>query len=143
MQPEVNPNYFRYQYPNYAPGPMYPYGQVQQNYGNNIAGKIVNDFSEITCNDIPMNGQGAIFVKGDLSEIVLKKWESNGTISTMPFKPFVEQNPNNVANDSLKGENDPFKSFLSTFEDQMRVLNEKIDRISRPNKSKKEVNEDE
>lgn len=60
-----------------------PYQMYQQPYAqfighNGMSGRYVNDFSEITANDVPMNGQGEVFVKNDLSEVQIRAWNANG-----------------------------------------------------------------
>lgn len=149
MQPEVNPNYFRYQYPNYMPNyqsqnaPIYPYGQTApQNSFYGIAGKTVNDFNEINANDVPMDGRVAIFPKGDLSEIAVKNWESNGTIRTTVFKPILPQEGSNGMSETFKGEYGAFGEVLKGIQDDIKMLTEKIDKIGKPSKAKKETEDD-
>ena len=48
-----------------------PYGALQPQIQNQfaqsgIAGRVVNDFSEVVANDVPMNGTYAFFVKNDM-----------------------------------------------------------------------------
>lgn len=59
----------------------------QTNQQTGIAGKQVHDFSEITANDVPLNGQCAVFPKADLSEIQVKRWGSDGMIVTNTYRP--------------------------------------------------------
>lgn len=65
-------------------------GQPVQTPG--IIGRIVTDFSEITANDVPMNGNAAFFPKADGSELQVRSWSSNGTIQTVVYRPVFEQN---------------------------------------------------
>lgn len=67
---------------------------VQQLQGLN--GRIVDDFSMITANDVPMDAMGALFIKSDGSEIQRRVWMSNGTIATSRFKPVLEEQANNL-----------------------------------------------
>lgn len=71
-------------------------GQPMQAPG--IIGRVVNDFSEITANDVPMNGNAAFFPKADGSELQVRSWASNGTIQTIVYKPVLEQNQAEAAN---------------------------------------------
>lgn len=123
--------------------PQFP-GQPAQSPG--IIGRIVNDFSEITANDVPMNGNAAFFPKADGSELQVRSWSSNGTIQTVVYKPVFEQN-------GADGTNTPQMDFNALNED-VRALREEIsarfDRLeqsmTRPagNRSKKaEVSADE
>lgn len=140
MQPYPNPNYFaQNQYPGiYQPAPMpNPYmermNQLQQYQQNlqmqpaqmsgvsqpqGLIGKVVNDFSEITANDVPMNGVSAVFPKADLSEVQLRTWTANGTIQTITYKPILEQNQADVTNI-------PQNDFAALNED-VRALREEI-----------------
>lgn len=55
-----------------------------------IIGRSVNDFSEITANDVPMDGRSAIFPKNDMSEIQVRTWGNDGKIITTSYKPILE-----------------------------------------------------
>ena len=102
MQPYVNPLYLqqhRQGYPQY----YNPLAQVQnraidyqQNMPNTyqqnqivqgINGKIIAEMSQITANDVPMDGSVAFFPKQDLSEVYAKSWNADGTIRTVTYKP--------------------------------------------------------
>ena len=54
-----------------------------------IIGRSVNDFSEITANDVPMDGRSAIFPKNDMSEIQVRTWGNDGKIITTSYKPIL------------------------------------------------------
>ena len=107
MQPTYYPN--NYQYPT-------------------VAGRIVNDFSEIIPNDIPMDGRNAFFVKGDMSEIQSRKWNQDGRIMTIRYKPIFEDNETE--------KNDPVpKSFenedISILQDNIEELTKRMDKIEK------------
>lgn len=109
------------QYPQYAQQNQYmmpaqTLGSPQQPQG--ILGKIVNDFSEITANDVPMNGQAAFFPKADGSELQVRSWTANGTIQTVAYKPVLDQN-------QAEGANTPQMDFNALNED-VRALREDI-----------------
>lgn len=86
------------QYPQFAQqGQFQPQmQQVQQFSGLN--GRIVDDFNILSANDVPMDGNGAIFIKKDGSEIQLRNWTANGTIQTTSYKPILEPNSENSTN---------------------------------------------
>lgn len=67
-----------------------PFMQYQQPVTMGIAGKVINRPEEITINDVPMDGNIAVFPKNDLSEVLIKKWNANGSILTLKFTPFIE-----------------------------------------------------
>lgn len=83
-----------------------------------IVGKIVNDFSELTANDVPMNGSAAFFPKADGSELQVRSWTANGTIQTVVYKPVLDQN-------QADGSNIPQMDFNALNED-VRALREDI-----------------
>lgn len=117
MQPYVNPYYLQQNQQGY---PQYynPLAQVQnraidyqQNIPNNyqqnqivqgINGKIIAEMSQITANDVPMDGSVAFFPKQDLSEVYAKSWNADGTIRTVTYKPVLDNEPNNVPTDTEK-----------------------------------------
>lgn len=75
-----------------------PQFQSQPMQAPGIIGRVVNDFSEITANDVPMNGNAAFFPKADGSELQVRSWSSNGAIQTVVYKPVLEQNQAESAN---------------------------------------------
>lgn len=117
MQPYVNPYYLQQNQQGY---PQYynPLAQVQnraidyqQNTPNNyqqnqivqgINGKIIAEMSQITANDVPMDGSVAFFPKQDLSEVYAKRWNADGTIRTVTYKPVLDNEPKNVPTDTEK-----------------------------------------
>lgn len=117
MQPYVNPYYLQQNQQGY---PQYynPLAQVQnrsidyqQNIPNSyqqnqvvqgINGKIITEMSQITANDVPMDGSVAFFPKQDLSEVYAKSWNADGTIRTVTYKPVLDNEPKNVPTDTEK-----------------------------------------
>ncbi len=151
MQPYPNPNYFNqnpYQQ-NFTPqmamqNPYMDRMNQLQNYQQNLqmvptqmsganqpqglVGKMVNDVSMVSPNDVPMDGNVAIFPKNDMSEIYCKQWKQDGTIQTVVYKPILEQNPQ-------EGTNIPQMNFNVLNED-VRALREEIsERFDRLEKS--------
>lgn len=121
-------------YQNYGQPMQNPYmaqmGQYQQNFQPQIqqpqpqqqttglVGRVVNDFSEVKADDVPMNGTPAIFIKGDMSEIEVRIWGNDGLIHPTPYKPILEQNQS-------EGTNIPQMDFNALNED-VRALREDI-----------------
>lgn len=91
---------------------------IQQNQPQGIFGKIVNDFSELTANDVPMNGSAAFFPKADGSELQVRSWTANGTIQTVVYRPVQAEN-------NADGTNIPQMDFNALNED-VRALREDI-----------------
>lgn len=85
------------QYPQYAQQNQFMQQPIQQQ-PQGIVGKIVNDFSELTANDVPMNGSAAFFPKADGSELQVRSWTANGTIQTVVYKPVQPENTADVTN---------------------------------------------
>lgn len=71
------------QQPNASP---VPYSPVTGNPGQ-IRGRVVQGDSEITPNDVPMDGSPSVFPTNDLSCIFVKQWNKDGTISTVRYVP--------------------------------------------------------
>lgn len=136
------------QYPQYSQQNQFMQQPVQQQ-PQGIVGKIVNDFSELTANDVPMNGSAAFFPKADGSELQVRSWTANGTIQTIVYKPVLDQN-------QAEGTNIPQMDFNALNED-VRALREDIKGVremieksmntptpkSAPRGKKTEVNADE
>lgn len=106
------------QYPQFAQQNQFIQQPIQQNQPQGIVGKIVNDFSELTANDVPMNGSAAFFPKADGSELQVRSWTANGTIQTVVYKPVLDQNQS-------EGTNVPQMDFNALNED-VRALREDI-----------------
>lgn len=63
-----------------------------------LIGKVVNDVSMVSPNDVPMDGNIAIFPKNDMSEIYCKQWKQDGTIQTVVYKPIQLENQSDSTN---------------------------------------------
>jgi hypothetical protein len=137
MQPYVNPYYLQQNqqvYPQY----YNPLAQVQnrsidyqQNIPNNyqqnqivqgINGKIIAELSQITANDVPMDGSVAFFPKQDLSEVYAKSWNADGTIRTVTYKPVLDNDP--------KTASEPEKIKCDLSEESAQNIMNKFDEIS-------------
>ena len=101
-------------------------GANQQQVGLN--GRIVDDFNILSANDVPMDGNGAIFVKKDGSEIQLRNWTANGTIQTTSYKPILEPNSEN-------GTNIPQMDLNGLYDDVRALRGEISERFDRLEKS--------
>lgn len=90
--------------------------QPQQSQG--LVCKPVVDASNVSPNDVPMDGNAAVFPKNDFSEIYVKSWTPNGTIQTVVYKPVQPKNQS-------ESENIPHMDFNALNED-VRALREDI-----------------
>lgn len=110
-----------------------------------VVAKLVDGFDNITANDVPMNG-GAIFAKHDGSELQVRQWNANGTITTTRYLPQIddlETQTVKLSSNDLESQISAFKDVLGGIQEDVKALNEKLDKISKPIKAKKESVEDE
>ena len=73
-------------YQNYSYGSQYQAPAVQQPIIPTIQGKVVDNPDMVRVTEVPFGGFG-VFPKGDLSEIYVKSWSSNGTTQINTYKP--------------------------------------------------------
>ena len=150
MQPYPNPNY----YAQYGQMPQInPYMQRMENLQQyqqtinpipmNTFGKMVESIDIVKVTDIPMDGNTYYFPKADGTEIYGKKFMSNGQTQILVFKQTLIDEPNNLPLNDKKGQESAFNDVLKGIQDDIKILNDKVDKIIKPNKGKKEVNEDE
>lgn len=138
---------------NFQPQPMNPVVLSQQNrlaqmeqaaqpmfqsYPNNpqafippqpqgLAGRFVDDVSTVTANEVALDGSPSVFVKKDLSEVYLKRWNQNGLIDTVVYKiqaedPLIQLNKEETTpsiEDTLNKLFEPFQQRLSSIEDKL------------------------
>lgn len=91
--------------------------QLQQQQAQGLICKPVADASNVSPNDVPMDGNAAVFPKNDFTEIYVKSWTPNGTIQTIVYKPI---NPENQSEANI-----PQMDFNALNED-VRALREDI-----------------
>lgn len=123
---------------------------LNQQSMNQVPTMITNDFNSISVNNIPMDNNGALFIKSDRSEIVSKHWMPDGTVKTTLYLPQIENRVDNVSQEQIKGQNDAFNEFTDVFNDKINSLFNRLDTIEdllsvKPTKrtAKKEVSADE
>lgn len=92
--------------------------QQPQQQSQGLVCKPVVDASNVSPNDVPMDGNAAVFPKNDFSEIYVKSWTPNGTIQTIVYKPVQPEN-------QLDATNIPQMDFNALNED-VRALREDI-----------------
>ena len=109
-----------------AQQPQQPQQQFQQ-MPMGISGRVVPNAEAIAANDVPMDGSVAFFPMQDMSQILAKSWNADGTIKTVIYKPFVET-PSNLSPTNEKMNvglpDDVTQAFMQRFDDI-------ADRISR------------
>lgn len=102
--------------------------QQQQIPPVGISGKIVNNIEMITANDVPMDGSVAFFPMQDMSQILAKSWNSDGTIKTVVYRPYFDSQGNeNKPNENIKVgfSEEVANAFMAKFNE----LSEKIDKL--------------
>lgn len=118
---------------------------AQQYVPQGIMARFVDGFENITANDVPMNG-GALFVKNDGSQVQIRQWNANGTISTTSYLPQIDDlnaDAVKLSSNDFSSQFDAFKDVLGGIQEDIKALNEKMDKIGKPTRAKKENVEDE
>ena len=100
-------------------------------------GKIVESVDIVKVTDIPMDGNMYYFPKADGTEIYGKQFGMDGKTRILTFKPLLEDNPNNSPSEQEKINFGAFSEVLGAIQNDLKVLNDKVDRISKPEKAKK------
>ena len=153
MQPYVNPNYYaQYQQQ------INPYMQRMENlqqfqqalqqpptFQNNfsVISKVVENIDMVKVADIPMDGNMYYFPKADGTEIYTKQFGMDGRTRILTFKPVLDENPNNLPSEEEKLKIEAFNDVLMAIQKDIKELTEKVDKITKPSRTKKEVVEDE
>lgn len=96
-------------------------------------GKIVESMDIVKVTDIPMDGNMYYFPKADGTEIYAKQFGIDGKTRILTFKPLNSS----VNEEKLKF--DDFNNVLMGIQEDIKTLNEKIDKISKPTRAKKEA----
>lgn len=102
-------------------------------------GKIVESMDIVKVTDIPMDGNMYYFPKADGTEIYAKQFGIDGKTRILTFKPFLDDEPNNSTTNEERLKFDDFNNVLMGIQEDIRTLNEKIDKISKPTRAKKEA----
>lgn len=105
--PQINERIFQ-QTPQQAPPPRPTY----------LPGRVVNSPDDIRASEIPMDGTVAVFPASDYSYVVLKAWNSNGSIQTEIYQ---HVNPN-----AEKQEDPKFAEFKMALNERTQ---QEIDRL--------------
>ena len=156
MQPYVNPYYLQQNQQGY---PQYynPLAHVQnraidyqQNMPNTyqqnqivqgINGKIIAEMSQITANDVPMDGSVAFFPKQDLSEVYAKSWNADGTIRTVTYKPVLDNEPKNVPTDTEKLKCDLSDEATQGIMDKFEEISDRLGQLEKSLQSQRKTSQ--
>ena len=121
--------------------PMVPTSMSGANQFNPF-GKIVESIDVVKVTDIPMDGNMYYFPQADGQAIYGKKFLPNGQTQILAFKPSLENEPNTLSNEEEKSKFDTLEQFLEGIQSEVRTLSYKIDKISKPTRAKKEVEDE-
>ena len=107
--------------------------------------RFVDDFNAIVANDVPMDGNGAIFVDRNGAEMQWRNWTPNGTIQTIVYKPVQPENQSEATNIPQMDFNALNEDVRALREDIMARLDSIEKSVSKPSTrgKKAEVNADE
>ena len=145
MQPQFNPYLQRMenlqQFQQAIQQPMVS-TQMSGTSSFNPFGKIVESMDIVKVTDIPMDGNMYYFPQADGQAIYGKKFLPNGQTQILAFKPSSESEPNNVSTEVEKSKFDTLEQFLEGIQNEVRTLSDKIDKISKPTRAKKEVEDE-
>lgn len=99
-------------------------------------GKIVESVDIVKVTDIPMDGNMYYFPKADGTEIYGKQFGMDGKTRILTFKPLLEDNPINSPSEDIKTQFGAFGEVLGAIQNDIRMLFDKVDKISKPAKQK-------
>ena len=105
--------------------------------------KVVESIDMVKATDIPMDGSMYYFPKADGTEIYGKAWMPNGQTRILTFKPILDNDPNILSQNEGKLNLEVLGQVLEGIQSDIKTLTEKLDKISKPTRVKKEVAEDE
>ena len=122
--------------------PITNQSQMPTNQPATLVGRVVDSFDAITANDVPMTGESATFIKRDGSEIQLRNWTAQGTISTVSYLPKLDAKSEKTTNSTPNG----FESLNDRFNELEKAFNERFDKLESaitPKTTRKKVDVDE
>lgn len=125
------------------PAMLTPNSGISMTNQMSTIGKVVDSIDIVKATDIPMDGNSYYFPKADGTEVYCKQWLQNGTTRILTFKPVFESEPNNLSSEEEKLKYDAFNAILEGIQEDVKTLNEKVDKLSKPTRAKKEVLGDE
>ena len=147
MQPQFNPYLQRMenlqQFQQAIQQPQIAPAQVQTVNQFPTLGKMVESIDIVKATDIPIDGNIYYFPKADGTEIYSKTWLSNGQTRILTFKPILDDNPSTLSNDEEKLKFDTIEQVLGGIQNDIKTINEKIDKMNKSTRNKKEAVEDE
>lgn len=138
MNYNIQPAYQQYGYNPYFQQPrmqqpqieqVQPVNQFQQQMPRGVNGRVVQSAEMITANDVPMDGSAAFFPMQDMSEILAKSWNADGTIKTVIFKPINETVPQSEIQNKENLKIDLSEGAVAAFMDRFDELSERLEQL--------------
>lgn len=112
-----------YPYNNYAMQNPYMYDRQQMFQAQQMpVVRSVNNFNEISASDVSMTSPYSVFVKNDMSELQIRRWNASGMIDNLTFKPVLEQRVDNVTSNAEKLKFEPSDEFTKALNDRFDML---------------------
>ena len=145
MQPQFNPYMQRMEnLQQFQQSLQQPMVSTQMSGANqfNPFGKIVESMDVVKVTDIPMDGNMYYFPQADGQAIYGKKFLPNGQTQILAFKPIIDD-VSNISSEEEKSKFDLLEQVLGGIQNDIKSINEKIDKMNKPTRNKKEVVEDE
>jgi hypothetical protein len=100
-------------------------------------GKMVESIDMVKATDIPMDGNVYYFPTADGNFVFGKQWLPTGQTRILTFKPVLEDESNNSPSDDIKIQFGAFGEVLGAIQNDIRMLFDKVDKISKPLKAQK------
>ena len=106
-------------------------------------GKIVESVDMVKATDIPMDGNMYYFPTADGSLIFGKQWLANGQTRILTFKPVLDNDPNTLSQNEEKLNLEVLGQVLEGIQSDIKTITDKLDKMNKPIRNKKEndVNE--
>ena len=87
--------------------------------------QVVDDFTNVQVANVPMDANGALFIKNDRSEIQTKHWTADGKLITTSYFPQIDNG--NPSQEEIKLQNDTFNEFTDTLNEKINTLLDRMD----------------
>lgn len=115
----------QYQQPQAIPGNV----TMTQPAQMGIVTQVVEEFENISVNSVPMDNNGAFFVKRDGTEIQLKRWNGNGQIETTSYLPQIQNEVVNTPQEEVRTQNDALNEVVGVFNNRFDGVESRISEI--------------
>lgn len=109
---------------------LYQPPQAPQTYLPPLRAKMISSIDEVSAQDVPMDGFGAIFLTSDRNAVYTKNWAPDGTIKTERYiREQVEERPSPEASYD--------QTNLSDITNELSDIKERLSRLEQSNADRK------